>query len=68
MFVTFKTIDGHTIQSADYPLIEKIEIVDQRIKSFKKSNRYWKLQYCFIPWNNWLTIFIVDRNIKANKP
>lgn len=67
MFVTFKTIDGHTIQTDDYPNIARFEVEDKRRKSMGKSPKYWKTYTCYIPFYNWLTIYIVDRNIKANQ-
>lgn len=66
MFLTFKTIDGLWIQTANYTNIAKFEVMDLRKTSIGKSIRSAKITHLYTPHDMGLTIVLTDK--KANKP
>ena len=67
MFVTFKTIDGHTIQTANYTNIAKFDVMDLRKTSIGKSIRKAKITHLYTPHDMGLTIVLTDKK-QTNKP
>lgn len=64
MFVTFKTIDGHTIQTANYTNIAKFDVMDLRKTSIGKSIRNVKITHLYTPHDMGLTIVLTDKKVK----
>lgn len=64
MFVTFKTSDGHTIKTSDYPNIANFNVCDYRKSSIGKSIRNAKITHLYTPHDMGLTIVLTDKHKK----
>lgn len=64
MFVTFKTVDGHVIKTAEYSNIAHFNVSDRRKTSIGKSIRKAKITHLYTPHDMGLTIVLTDK--KAN--